>query len=1499
MVKIADRSVSVRLRLKIKEFEVGANGVKKNLTGLNKKFAETAGFAQGFRRKLEDATKKLPKIEIDANSKPADIKLAELRSKLEALSKKEIGVDIDASQALVEMAALQRELEAVEHGASFDVKADVGNALADLNAINREVQRLDGQKVEIDIEADRTFADRLRAQVEMAARSLPKIELDANSTSAQAKITELRAALVGLADKRIGVDLDSAAAMAQIAALERELAALTKSNDIDVRVNAGSALAELRAISAEVNRVDGKTARVNVNADVGGALMAISLVGAALASLPAVTTIAVGVGALAGAFTAAGAGAAGFAAVAVPSLGRINEALKQQESAAGGAGGATKSAAQSAAEAASRALQLEQAERRVTDAQKGVKAAQEDLTRARQDAKRAIEDYALSVKDAALAEEDAALSVEEARVRLAEVQADPKATDLERQRAELNYRQAVQRLEDQRVRTKRLQEDKAAADKKGIEGSDQVRSAQDKLIKAQADLAEAQKQLTVLQLQQRAAMQQAGGAAGGAASKFAELSKAEQALAKDIKKFQDSYVAWQRSLQPDVFPVIRSGLDLLNTGMKTGTPLIKASAGAFKQLIDQTNKGLQSEQWTSFFDDLTEKAPRAIEGLGASAGNVAGGLAGVIQAFLPYTDDLMTFLEDATQGFENWGQSLKGSPEFEAFVRYVQEQGPKVGEVLGNIAEFVGKILSVGAGAAPGVLDFLVNLSEKLASMDPGQIEAVATGVGLIFAAAKLGATLKLGAFVLLADVLSKMSPGQIQALAVAIAATVAAVKGYQAISGAAEWWHSLSGSLDKAGASADTAKGKLGGLKGVITSGGGMAAIVAGAAIAVDQLSDNLGGLNPDVELLAQRMTDLSAKGQPTAQMLNTFGSNLDTLAADMSRSTTWFAPTVGQFESLGDTVKRLNSDNPFMELGNNIAGLTDSFYTMDTGRQRLENFDKTLTQMVQSGNSQEAARLVAELGKQSGLTGTDVDKLRALLPGYSQAVKAAGSASTEAASGVDQAKQRLDGFNQSLTTFSSRTDALQALQNMKTAYNEAEKAIEAASGKLQVNTRMTDEQRNAVVLAREKFAAYIESVRVAADGAQTLSGRTTDGTRTILEQLPQLSALAGKNQEAREQILKLAEAYGISREDANKAMTSAKGLRDMLAQLKSKEIEINANTEKAKQALRDLLNMYIKPLEIPVSIRKPQAAGGLFPYAAGGFVAAASGMQVRPQPPQVVGKPTVLYGEGSSGQGATEAFIPYEAKFRDRAVALLGQVANDFGLTLNNQRAAENLSALSVTIDSSGLQIASGLEATMGALQSTMGQAGSLTSTIGKVGSSADQLNASWIAGSQVVNGAVSLVGQSVSGAADSMSASIGDLASTVDALSVAISQAEAGASGSKPTAKGKSGKGGSTSSSKGGMVAGSGPSQGGLIEGHTSSGYSTGSSGLSNYSRMSAPQQMSPGQIAAFSGSSAGAGGAPSGGTTVVNKTVTLTGTTIRETVDADVVTAKIGMVLDSRG
>ncbi|MFB4280854.1 hypothetical protein ACBJ59_36580 [Nonomuraea sp. MTCD27] len=1285
-------------------------------------------------------------------------------------------------------------------------------------------------------------ADQFRRRLEAATKALPKIEIDADSSPAEIKFAQLRAQMEQLADKKIGIDIDAASAQAQLQEIQRELEQLQgQSATIDVKADIGSALAELRAVDSEISRVNGRDARVQVDADVSGALASIAMVGAALASLPAVTTLAVGVTALGGAFAAAGAGAAAFGAVAVPSLGRINDALKAQESAAKAAGGATGGAGQSAAQAAQQALQLEQAERRLKDAQNERRQAQEDLTRAVEDGRRALEDMNFSLERSVLSQKDAALAVREAEQRLAELRASGNASELDIERAMLNVDMAHQRAREQETKTARAKKDTAAANREGVKGTEQYQRAQERLAQAEAKVTEAAKQLKIAQLQANESMAGGGGGASKLADAFAGLSKQEKILAKDIKAFKDEYIDWQRSLQPDVFPAIHQGLDLMRLGLEKTGPLAKTAGASFLTLGKEAEKALRGPFWTEFLYDVNTAMPTAIEGLGRSFGNVVTGIAGVIDAFLPFTPNVVNPIENASKAFAEWGQNLESNPEFHQFLALVREQAPEVWELIQNIAKA------------------LVNVGEAVGPL----------GVGA-FAGLNL-----------LAEIVAGMEPERIRDIALAIAAIKVATMGMSAISA----WQGLAGGITATGAAAGKAQGKMAAL-GKAAIGASVAFI--GLEVGGGLLND-LAGQSEGIGELTLALTELGQTGKWAGDLGEQWGGTFD----EASKSAGLFADGLRELQdpSFGEMYWL----HPLSELTAILPGI-DS--TVDQLEQKFADMDKALAGMVTSGNAETAAQAFQELAKQAQAQGIPIEKLNQLLPTYNQTLRVSANAAAEAATGVDQAKLKMDGFNTSLGSFASRTDALQAMQALKTAFDEAKTAIDAANGKLQISAGMTDKQRAAVVLAREQFATYIEKVRAAADGAQTLSGKTTDGTRAIAEQLPQLAALAGKNQEAREQILKLAEAYGISRNDAIKAMGSAKGLRDMLAQLKSKEIKITADTEAAKKALRDLLNIYIKPIEIPVSIRAPatpkkKRAGGIEQYAAGG---------IRSMPPNVATSPTILYGEGA----AAEAFIPYELKYRDRAIALLSQVANDFGLQLNNRAAASSMSDLSVTIDDSGLRVADGLTSVMGSLEATMGQAGTLTSSINKVGSSADELNQAWVEGSSVLADSVDYVGTVTADSVTVMSTSVDGLTVTVKELVAAI------ASGADGKTSGKSGsKANWALNAAEDMLAAMGIKPGGAkkppantVEGHTAGGVmwdrSSAFSQTSpvNSSRVSAPQQVSPAASAAYSGGMAATGGS-GGGSGSGGSSVNFYGATFRETVDADVVTAKIGMVLDSRG
>ncbi|WP_189249705.1 hypothetical protein [Streptosporangium pseudovulgare] len=1150
---------------------------------------------------------------------------------------------------------------------SIKLRANVSGFTAGLRAAQTDTTNLGRKMTETG-----AAADQMRRRLEAATKALPKIEIDADSSAAEVKFAQLRRDLETLASKKIGVDVDAGVARAEIGRIEDELARLQRTEvDVNVRADIGTALAELRAVDVELKRVDGHDARVQVDADVGGALASIAMVGAALAALPAVTTLAVGVTALGGAFAAAGLGAAGFAAVAVPSMGRVSEALKAQETAANAAGGATSGAGQSAAQAAQQAMQLEQAEKRLTDAQKDERQAQEDLTRAREDGRRALEDMNFSLERSILSQKDAALAVREAEARLQEVMADPESSALDIERAMLSVEQAHQRAREQEVKTQRAKKDTAAANKAGVKGTQEYQRAQENVIAAQEKVAQAEQQLKVLRLQQKEAMSSAGGAAGGLKDALADLSKEERAMVKDLEAFQKGYEKWQRSLQPDVFPAIRQGMDLVLLGLDKIGPGVSGAGKAFTTLGKDAEAALRGPFWTDFFNDVNAEIPGAITSLGHVGMDVFTGLAGVIKAFLPYADDVTAALERGSETFADWGTGLGDSDGFQRFLMMVREDGPIVVEALGNLAK----------AAAP-----LGGIS--------------VTGLSL------------------LARVLADMSPEQIRGVAIAVGAVYTAVKGYQTVSGAVGWYRDLAGSISKAGDTADAAKGRFSGLGGSLKAAG-IAGVVLGIAGAADNLADSLTGLNPDIDKLARGMSDFVRGGQPAPELMDQIAGKVNVL--DLT-----------QWENFGDISSRLASDNPFWKISSDFSDsvkeISGGLITMDSGAQRMSNIDQALATMVRSGNGDQAAKMFSVLTRMAGDAGVPMDRLKQQLPEYTRAIGATTQPTNAAALAIQGAKAAMDNLNGAVSKFAGRTDALVAVRNMEAAYKDATVALEGTNGKLSVNHDMVASQRDAVILAREKFSGYIDSIRTAADGSATLSGKTEDATRAVLEQLPNLAKLAGKSGEAKEEILKLAQAYGISRDDAIKAMSSADGLRDVLDKLESKEIRIFVKTEYQDELSREALRQANKHAEggiYGVGGHQYMADGGIRDVAGpvlmawGGVrsVGADPGAMIATGPKLISGRagPDVVFGEAGA-----EAYIPLAPNRRARGLEVLTAAANIMGQTVMPAAAGSSVSSSSTTIGGSVTNVGGAVTSIGGARTTVGGSYGSRISSPTTINSS-----------------------------------------------------------------------------------------------------------------------------------------------------------------------------------
>jgi hypothetical protein len=675
-------------------------------------------FARTVKTRVEAALKALPPVKINADSSLVDIKLAAIRAELADLSKQKIGVDVDDATALAQLERLKAELDQIgADSASIQVRADTATASVEL--------------------------DKLAAQIRRIADDSPTVQVDADTGAADAKLaaTGAEAARLGASSPTISPDVDSGRALIGIAVIRAALLALT--------------------------------------------------------AAPIVIPIAVAGASLLGPLAAAGAGAAGFGAVAASGLSRIHTAMQAQDADTGGGGrsaasqvSATNSirlaqlgladaqravavtARQNAQAQAQAAEQVRAAEQSLAQAQRQAADAQKALNQARVDAKRGLEDLANSLADAQLAQRRAQANLRDAQATLTAVLGDPRSTAAQREAAQLAVDEATQALAEQGQAVKRFAEDKKAADKAGVSGSDRVLAAERRLadarreaadrqralskaraeqasvelqnaernIQAQEGLVRAQLGLASAQASAAAAQESAAGATSKLDKAMKDLTPTERAALGAFRDFGQAYRDWVSALEPAVFPAILGGLDLIKSLFKPLTPIVQAASGAFVQLEKDAQKALTSPFWKDTLAALARLTGPAILAFGHVVGNVITGIAGIGRALSPTGGGVLRSIEGLSEKFATFGKNANKPGGFQDFLHWVRENLPRAIEWLKAVGE---ALLRIGRALLPIgglVLGGIKLLADVINAMPPSLLGAIAAAIIAVAAAVKLWA---------------------------------------------------------------------------------------------------------------------------------------------------------------------------------------------------------------------------------------------------------------------------------------------------------------------------------------------------------------------------------------------------------------------------------------------------------------------------------------------------------------------------------------------------------------------------------------------------------------------------------------------------------------------------------------------------------------------------------------------------------------------------------------
>lgn len=778
--------------------------------GLNAKGAFGGAFDSSSRESIRSMLRDLPDVNA-TSTKPQDRELGVVRRDLNKLMNTRIGIDMDLGPFLIEMAKAEAKLKALgdKH---FELKYDTDKAVAKIGKLFDEVlpQKADNAGTKF---ADR-FNEKFGDSIGKAFKALPDIEVRANTSDARLDLAAVKKQLQDLSKETIGVTLHQDIAIAQIEDMKRRLDEVSRSDpNVQVKADVAAAIAQLDEILVLAGRIEKTNPKVKVKvegkkdaddagnslvklaeaAGIGGSrLAALIALGIGLGSVlvPAAAAAAVAVSGIAAAAAGAVSGISVFAlgisgvTAGVQALNKYED--DQAKSAANlantqervsGALDGVRSAERSLANAranvadgAQRAAKtVIDAERGVTDATKQRQRAVQDLQRAYEDARKQDEDRALSLRSTELAQRRAALDLADAKKNLEKVMANPLATAAEREAAKIAYEEQVLQLDELAVRQKRLQEEQTKASKVGVEGSDQVVAAREKVQQADDNIQKAQERLAdsiaAQQRQQREGSYQieqatqavtnaqrqlekattSAGVAGGEALdnlKWAmlQLGPAGASFAKFIFGLKRDFLDLRQAAQSSMLP----GLQIAIEGLLTYLPGIRgfvsevgaALGGIFIDMVQQ----LKNPTWQRFFKFIADSAVPSLQGMYRFAVLTAQGFADLIMALSPFNASIGAGLINMAQGFSEWAATLQDTTGYQKFLDYVARVGPKVVDLFAEMGTFIIRLVQAAAPIGEVILTALVSMFEWLNSLPIERLTVIVTLLAGFYAILLTGA---------------------------------------------------------------------------------------------------------------------------------------------------------------------------------------------------------------------------------------------------------------------------------------------------------------------------------------------------------------------------------------------------------------------------------------------------------------------------------------------------------------------------------------------------------------------------------------------------------------------------------------------------------------------------------------------------------------------------------------------------------------------------------------
>ncbi|MEX2956193.1 terminase [Staphylococcus pasteuri] len=179
-----------------------------------------------------------------------------------------------------------------------------------------------------------------------------------------------------------------------------------------------------------------------------------------------------------------------------------------------------------------------------------------------------------------------------------------------------------------------------------------------------------------------------------------------------LSQVQSTWQGIIKQNQAQIFNTLANGLQTVNVALQRMTPFLSGVAKGMEQASAGMLKWAQHSQTASkFFNMMNTTGVKTFNTLLSAAGRFGDGLVNVFTQLAPLFLWTAQQLNKLGASFQKWANSAAGQNAIRSFIEYTKTNLPKIGQIFGNVFAGIGNLMAAFAQNSAGIFDWLVKLT--------------------------------------------------------------------------------------------------------------------------------------------------------------------------------------------------------------------------------------------------------------------------------------------------------------------------------------------------------------------------------------------------------------------------------------------------------------------------------------------------------------------------------------------------------------------------------------------------------------------------------------------------------------------------------------------------------------------------------------------------------------------------------------------------------------------